>query len=47
METTEARFKKGHEIKRIIEYIDWHLSLVDKNGWGGDNYYSVNFKKLI
>ena len=45
METKEARFKKGHEINSIIEYIDWHLSLVDKNGWGGDNYYSVNFKK--
>lgn len=45
METNEIRFEKAREIKSKIEYIDWQLNLVDKNGWGTDNNYWVNFKK--
>lgn len=45
METNESRFEKAREIKSKIEYINWHLKMVDKNGWGIDNNYIVTFKK--
>ena len=44
MEDNNERFKKAIAIKDKIRYLDWHLSLIDKNGWGREIHYDVWLK---